>query len=707
MTARGTHVEQEASSSRHASAPLFPLNSRSTPARSTIERVVRFFRGDDVFVSYSRKDGVRYATGLARELTRRKLACRIDFWETVPGTEIPEALRRAIRRSGLLAIVGSPGACSSSQVAMEIREFLPTRRNLVPIAVGETVDRAIWFSMVEGLTIEEEPETSALDTGSPAESVIKRIEDSCDFRRRNQRLRRTFLLTTIATFLLVAGATAWSTWNLMLARQAEGEAREATNRANVADASARSATELANRQKRLASARQAAFELEDRQTANGFTSVTDTPKAIQNGRELLSLDETVEASAGLSRRFALVATSIEITIAGLGSPIMSPDGKRVAAPVNESTVVVLQASSLEEISRLRTAARATTLVFSADGDALAVGAGNRVTVFDVRSGMQVASVESPEPVSRLSISRDRRFLAGVTGENIHVWNLSEQQLQTIPAEGEVDDLVFTVDGTHLAVRVFENGGGDVLLLVDLSTQRWSRGPLLDESGSLLALSPDGRFVGSTCRVGTAPDDCTTRVWTLPDLAELAQLPTRDFSVATFSPDGSYLATTESGETRIWETRRGLLLGVIPDRGVVAFSPNGQTVAVAGRRGVTAVSTINGLVAAVLERDGLEPRESDGTTWSLTGLTSDGNNAVVSNQATGEIETWLMEGIDRAPGLAHSGEITERVISEGGQLLVFESVEDAEFERSGYATLWDIETSERLLHVRPADLPASA
>jgi hypothetical protein len=47
------------------------------PARF-LRTLERFFFGDDVFISYSRRDG-RYATGLARELTRRELACRIDF----------------------------------------------------------------------------------------------------------------------------------------------------------------------------------------------------------------------------------------------------------------------------------------------------------------------------------------------------------------------------------------------------------------------------------------------------------------------------------------------------------------------------------------------------------------------------------------------------------------------------------------------------
>jgi WD40 repeat protein len=672
-----------------------------------ISRVVRFFRGDDVFISYSRRDGVRYATGLARELTRRQLACRIDFWETVPGKEIPDSLRRAIRRSGLLAIVGSPGACTSPQVEMEIREFLPSRRNLVPIAVGEGIGCAKWFSMVEGLTVEVEPEADALESGNPTESVIKRIEDSCDFVRRNQRLRRTFLLTTIGTFLLVAGAGAWSIWNVARANEARSQAREAENLRSAADQRAQSATDAAKKQEQLASARRVASDLADRYAALGYTSVADIPTVIVNSRQLLSLDETVETSSSLSRMLALVPKlRARYRIRSSQQAIVSLDGRRIAAPIDKSTVVILQTPGLEEVSRVQTPGSPRTLAFTADSEVLAVSVDNRVLAFAIRTQAQIAAVESPEPVNRLSISRDGGYLAAITGEDIRVWRLRDGYMWTIPAEGEVDDLVFTSDGSCLAVRVFEQGNGDVLLLVDLATGRPNRVQLLAESGSLLALSPDGRLVSSTCRVGTAPDDCTTRMWALPDLEEYGQLPTRDYSEAMFSPDGAYIATSESGETRVWQTRRGLLLAVVPDSGTVAFSADGDIVAVAGRRGITAVSTVNGAVASVLQRDGMDSRARGGASWTLAGLTTGGNHAVVFNPKAGEIETWLMEGVDRAHGLAHRNEIAEGLIAAGSMLLVREAAEDAEFERSSYDTLWDIDTGERLLHVRAEELPAS-
>jgi WD40 repeat protein len=671
------------------------------------ERVVRFFRGDDVFISYARRDGVRYATGLARELTRRKLACRVDFWETVPGVEIPHALRRAIRRSGLLAVVGSPGACVSRQVAAEIEEFLPTRRNLVPIAVGESIERAIWFSMIDGLTVEQEPEPGALETGAPAESVVKRIEDSCDFVRRNTRLRRTFAATLAGTMVLVTGASVWSTLSFIRATQAEDRARNAEARVATAEGRVKNATETAALQERLASARQISLELDARRTEIGYTRAADVPTAVQALRQLLSLGQQVEAGAAFATSLAeLPRLHSKMQVDGLGHVVTSIDGRWVAASVDGTTVLVWETPSLREAGRFRFNARVTALAFSVDSSVLAAGSGSRAAVFDLPSTSPSMSVQFPMPVSRLSLSPNRGYVAGVSDEDIYIWSKSEGRLWTIPAEGEVDALAFSADGSHLAATVFEQGFGHVLLLVNLDTGESRRDPVVADSGVLLSLSPDGRFVSAWCEAEPAPRVCPTRLWSLPTLVPYAQLPTRDISTATFSPDGSHVATAENGQTRIWDSLTGLLLGVVPDRGEVVFSSDGRTVAISGRRGITSVSSTDGLVSAVLDRRGSDPRIGGGQDWNLSGVTSEGRYAVLANPESGEVEVWLMEGVDRVPGFEHDGDVAETVLSAGGNLLVVSTVAQ-DFMRSDYATLWDVETGQRLLHVGVADLPASS
>src|SRR5262245_35361158 len=91
------------------------------------ENVRRQILGHDIFVSYSRLDGWKYAIGLEEVLSRKGYACYVDAFESEPGPKLPEPLKSKLRRSFLLVIVGSPGAASSELVKEEIAEFSKTR----------------------------------------------------------------------------------------------------------------------------------------------------------------------------------------------------------------------------------------------------------------------------------------------------------------------------------------------------------------------------------------------------------------------------------------------------------------------------------------------------------------------------------------------------------------------------------------------------
>ena len=60
--------------------------------------LMRFILGDNIFVSYSRADTVRYAKGLASELANRGFSCRLDQWDSEPGADMPATLVRGLRR---------------------------------------------------------------------------------------------------------------------------------------------------------------------------------------------------------------------------------------------------------------------------------------------------------------------------------------------------------------------------------------------------------------------------------------------------------------------------------------------------------------------------------------------------------------------------------------------------------------------------------
>jgi hypothetical protein len=160
--------------------------------RSVWERLVRLLLGDDIFISYSRADGAGYAARLASELTRDGLSCRFDQWGSSPGATVPADLLRALGRSGLFVLVATERAGISPQVETEIRDFLNTRRAIVPIDVDGTIRSARWWPLIEGL---------AISSPEPLPELLDRIRHTLTFTRRNARLMRL----AVAALVILAG----------------------------------------------------------------------------------------------------------------------------------------------------------------------------------------------------------------------------------------------------------------------------------------------------------------------------------------------------------------------------------------------------------------------------------------------------------------------------------------------------------------------
>jgi hypothetical protein len=189
--------------------------------RSIIENLRRFFFGDDVFISYSRRHGADYALALASRLTEEKLSCYLDQWGSPPGKKLPTALKRALKRSTMLVLVGTEPAGASENVEKELTEFLKTGRSVILInfvdhsayqqlldgslkcEVRGSLQKANWYNLIEGVaqTVES---TEALKTNNPSTNVIDRVVNARGFTRRSKRLRSAFW-TTLGGIVLLVG----------------------------------------------------------------------------------------------------------------------------------------------------------------------------------------------------------------------------------------------------------------------------------------------------------------------------------------------------------------------------------------------------------------------------------------------------------------------------------------------------------------------
>ena len=275
----------------------------------------KFLFGDDIFISYSRADGATYAAVLPTSLPGGNslvaLTCGLGTRE-----EMPNSLKRALSRSAVLVLVGTPNAAKSRHVAQEVAELKRRGRKIVPVAFDGVVLR-------NGLTVTNGRLTKAesvansvladehcgprisrgsvvmrtdrrLKTGDPSLEVLSRIDKTFTFARKMNvcgrpprggraafslsRRKRSGCLHcrekgqgSIYQTEQALKAEARASASEQSAREQEAKAQQETARAEVAARKAADAERLADEKTKLAdektSLADAATKRADEQTA--------------------------------------------------------------------------------------------------------------------------------------------------------------------------------------------------------------------------------------------------------------------------------------------------------------------------------------------------------------------------------------------------------------------------------------------------------
>ncbi len=273
----------------------------------------------------------------------------------------------------------------------------------------------------------------------------------------------------------------------------------------------------------------------------------------------------------------------------------SPDGRWLtAAGPGDGEVKVWEAATGREVRTLRhpdTAIRALTL--AADGRQLAVACSDgTVTLWDATDGRKVRTLLGHAHwVDSLAFSPDGRRLAtsaenpretGPERNEVKFWDTASGQevlsLRDVP--GRALTVAFSPDGRLLATASSE------------SIQVWDSqtGQKVRELGTgrhAAVFSPDGRRLAGLSHQGAT-------VWDLASGKEMFHLthPSLHWLMGfvhtlAYSPDGEWLATTDSGGTVwIWDASGGgellRLRGGSQDITGLAFRPDGRQLAAAGR-----------------------------------------------------------------------------------------------------------------------------
>ena len=285
----------------------------------------------------------------------------------------------------------------------------------------------------------------------------------------------------------------------------------------------------------------------------------------------------------------VTAERVELPLAGHTAPVnaaaFSPDGRILATGGNDSTVVLHDAATGATLGRVSTGSYVFTLEFSPDGKRLGVGtqAGDS-QIFDVTTETRLASLPGSGVVSRLLFSPDGLRIATLS-DTVQFWNAATFEPIGAPIDPENGPVggAFNPDGRTLAIT----GATGVVGLWDPDGHAGIAEPIPGSSPLGGVFSPDANLIA-------VPDFAHVTLYSTaslnpvgPPLPVPAGPPVHGLPLpgqVAFSPDGQVLAV--SGSARTIQRYRVATLEPIGDPiqvdsppGSLAFSPDGDLLAV--------------------------------------------------------------------------------------------------------------------------------
>jgi hypothetical protein len=299
---------------------------------NVFQKIRKTIFGYDLFISYSRTDGLDYAYAIAQYLLSHGYECYIDQLSSIsPGAELPPNIRDAVKCSTALVLIGSEGTQASDPVAKEVALFLENNRNnpLIPVTIGDAAFGAVWYKQVQGLALIDDTKANLI-AASPAADVTNRLENALGFTKKSVRLRRIALTTVLLILATVAGAAYYTLGAAKAAQTARREKAKADSSREVAiiemkaaqiakDTALRQSWQAALQVKR-ASARLVQLDSSLRKV-NQQILLVNKKSAVQN----LAYNARIEHDLGNSSaafRYARMALEKERSIPGGGSAIV-------------------------------------------------------------------------------------------------------------------------------------------------------------------------------------------------------------------------------------------------------------------------------------------------------------------------------------------------------------------------------------------------
>lgn len=451
--------------------------------RSLFRQIVDAIFGFDFFISYRWSDGREYAAKLAQGLEDQGFECFLDSTDYEKGDNWRLAGRIALRNTTRLLVVCSPEVLDSGPVADEVETFLSTKRGIIPIDIGATLENAPKDNLLrrlistEVISIGENP--VALRDG-PSRQVLEDLRSSFNLTRQSQK-RQRLLGAAALSFAVLAIVALVSFW------KAETRRLEALSRALAAQATVESERQLDLALLLAAKADQ--IHSTTSSHASLLTALGRTPLSyyLYAGTPvgviaISPVDPDLLAGAGWDHSLSLwnLATrsktaSATVVDERIETLAFSPDGKFLVTDGEVNEVLLWRLTPRLEIERVISldASRGDVkqVVFLDSNRILAASDGGTLTVLNLDDVIhhELQQVHAATP-SVLFVSKTGDVLVTAGSDNqIALWDVGTDDINLRGKPFSVNDQILAVDFDQSRRKLLAGLHDNGVILLDTET----------------------------------------------------------------------------------------------------------------------------------------------------------------------------------------------------------------------------------------------